>query len=67
MPTIHCKRTDCQHIGKYEFICIKRNIDMDEDGCHSYESIAGLMHNKSPNCHKDKGGKYTSSRVKLVR
>lgn len=67
MPTIHCKRTDCQHIGKHEDICILRNINMDEDGCHSYESIAGLMRARSPNCHKDGGGKYKSSRVKLLK
>ena len=67
MPTIHCKQTDCQHIGKYESICIQRNIDIDEDGCHSYKSIAGLMRARSPNCHRDKGGKYVSSRVSLLK
>lgn len=66
MPTVHCKRTDCQHIGDREDICIRRNIDVDEDGCRSYEAIAGLIRVRSPNCHS-KADKYKSNRVNLIK
>lgn len=68
----HCNQTDCRFCDETKLLC-QTEAYLVERRCITFkrrprgENYRELMRKESPNCHKDGGGKYRSSRVNLVK
>jgi len=68
----HCNQTNCRFCDIEKLLC-KTEVYLVDRRCITFkrrprgDNYRELMRKESPNCHKDGGGKYRSSRVSLIK